>query len=116
MIVFGTKLARVLDVLGEEAHKFSSTQIDIKGDLAEELLGFGKQIDSDDLAGDGLEDRPHITLKYGLHTGDAEDVREVLEGVPGFEVTLQDVSAFPPSKPKDGEDQYEVLKIDVESP
>ena len=78
MIVFGTKLARVLDVLGEEAHKFSSTQIDIKGDLAEELLGFGKQIDSDDLAGDGLEDRPHITLKYGLHTGDAEDVREVL--------------------------------------
>lgn len=58
----------------------------------------------------GREDKPHVTVKYGLHTGDAEDVRGLVENFGPIEAKIKCVSFFR----KDGKD-YDVLKFDIVS-
>lgn len=58
----------------------------------------------------GREDKPHVTIKYGLHTGDADDVRHLIEGFGPIEIEIAGVSFFR----ADGKD-YDVLKFDIES-
>lgn len=67
-------------------------------------------ISKSDLAEKGIEDEPHITIKYGLHTNDADDVANVVSGFPGpVKVKLGKLSLFK-------HDDFDVLKIDVVSP
>jgi diguanylate cyclase (GGDEF)-like protein len=58
------------------------------------------------------EENPHITVKYGLHTTDADEVRKILANEKPFSVKLGKVSIFPAS----GDTAYDVVKADVESP
>jgi 2'-5' RNA ligase len=89
-------------------HKFSSTQSNLPKDLADEVRAFGKRIPDADLAEDGRETEPHITVKYGLHGFDPKFVQEALAGEKAARVKLGKVSLFE-------NDKFDVVKVDVES-
>lgn len=61
----------------------------------------------------GRETDTHVTVKWGLHTDDVEEVRELLENFPKFEVKIGKVSLF---ESKDTKEDYEVVKIEIVSP
>lgn len=92
----------------EELHSYSSTQFNLPGELAFQVLLMSERIAHDDLAEDGRELNPHITVKYGLHTNDAEEVRKVVQDSAPIAVTLGKTSTFPGS-------EYDVVKIEIES-
>ncbi len=101
----------------ELAHKFSSTQVDLPAAIAAKLIALGRSIPDADLAEDGRETEVHVTVKYGLHTSDAEQVRKVLAGEPPVTLTLGKVSIFPAKETETqrGGDQYDVVKVDIDS-
>ncbi len=66
------------------------------------------QIKDSDLAGDGIEDEPHITLLYGLDKDiETEDVKDALSKIKFGDVKLKKVSMFENEK-------FDVVKFDVE--
>jgi 2'-5' RNA ligase len=81
-----------------------------------EMEKIQSQIEEDDIyeeEGDrtfGLEDEPHVTLLYGLHSNDIEDsdVMETIKGIKIGNITLENISLFE-------NDKYEVLKFDAQS-
>jgi hypothetical protein len=68
----GDAIVRIL----ADVHKFSTTQVQIP----ESFLAYGAQLPDADLDAQGREMDPHVTLKYGLHTDDAEVVRNLIAG------------------------------------
>lgn len=98
-------------------HKFSSTQFNIEdasytrtqGSPRHKIEAMARRIADEDLAKDGREDRPHVTVKYGLHTGNVEEVRRVVQGFGTVKIKLGKTSLFPASK----DHPFEVVKIDV---
>ena len=65
-----------------------------------------EKIDKADLAPDGIEKDPHVSLLFGLHTTDHLDVMPFIPR--GVSVELTGLSLFE-------NDEHDVLKIDVES-
>lgn len=57
----------------------------------------------------GREDQIHCTVKFGLHTNNAEEIAKILDGFGKFSVRLGAISRFTAS------DDFDVLKIEVES-
>lgn len=104
---------RALTNAEKPPREFSSTQIELPPEHADAVRELAAKIPDADLAGDGREDRPHVTVKFGLHTNDVEDVRRVLANERPITVTLGKTSTFPPSAGSDG---AEVVKVDVHSP
>jgi 2'-5' RNA ligase len=96
----------------EPPHEFSSTQVDLPADLSDAVLSLARQIPDEDLADDGRDASPHVTLKYGLHGDDPAAARAALAGEPPVRVRLGKVSVFPASPDRPGSD---VVKLDVES-
>ncbi|MCP9494545.1 MAG: 2'-5' RNA ligase family protein [Pyrinomonadaceae bacterium MAG19_C2-C3] len=93
-------------------HDYSSTQVNLPQDVKEKVLRASRRIKTEDLASDGREDKPHITVRYGLQTNTSDEVRKALANVEPFTVRLGKTSIFPA---KEGAD-YDVVKVDVESP
>lgn len=96
-----------------KARDYSSTQVNMPGPLAEKVKALAAKIPDSALAKNGREAEIHTTLKYGLETENAEDVRAILESYPPVRIKLGETSVFEPSKSSDGAD---VVKIDVDSP
>lgn len=95
-------------------HDYSCTMLSVPKEVRaifEELL---YNVDDKDLAGDGKEDDPHITVKYGTHTSNIKDIIEVLKdsGIKEVSFKLGKLSTFPPSEHSD---DAAVLKFDIES-
>ena len=94
----------------ETAHEYSSTQFNLPGDLAFEVRMLGERIDSEDLTEEGLELNPHITVKYGLHADDPNEVEKALVDESGRQgpiaVQIGKCSVFK------GE-EHDVLKLEV---
>ena len=65
-------------------------------------------ISADSLSGDGFEDEPYITLRYGLHTANASDVADVLHPWVRIAACVTGVSVFKT-------EQYDVVTLDVGS-
>ena len=95
---------------GDSPHEFSSTQVNLSGSIAEKIADFARRIPDADLADDGREDQPHITVKYGLHGDNADEVRTALAGEKPIKVTFGKVSLFKTN------DDYDVVKVDIDSP
>lgn len=94
----------------EPEHEFSSTQVNITGHPAEVMLDMAKEIPSGELADDGRESHPHVTVKYGLHfRTPSQRLRDKLKQFGPVTLTFGRTSLFK-SKAAD------VLKIDVHSP
>jgi N12 class adenine-specific DNA methylase/GH24 family phage-related lysozyme (muramidase)/2'-5' RNA ligase len=92
-----------------ETHKFSSTQFDMPDDVAEGVRALAATIPDEHLEKDGREDAPHLTLKYGLHTANVDDIRPLIANWGPIEVTLGETSYFPEGESGNGD----VVKIDV---
>lgn len=104
-----------LKYLLSEAYDFSSTQVNIPDSDKNKFINFCKSIPKENIYNDplddtkGIEDEPHITVLYGLHTDDVNDVKNVLKDFTGsITVKLGKISLFK-------NDKFDVLKIDVES-
>lgn len=93
---------------GLEQHEYSSTQFDLPPEIAEKVHAMAGRIHPDDLAADGVEHQPHLTVKYGLHTDDPDEVRRAVLGQPPVAVTFDKVSVFQSA-------EHDVLKVDVDS-
>jgi 2'-5' RNA ligase len=94
----------------KKEYDYSSTQLDLPPETATAIQQLGAKIPDADLAKDGRETEPHITVKYGLHGNDPEQVRALLADEPPITVKLGKTSIFPDSGSGD------VVKVDVDSP
>lgn len=93
-----------------EDRKYSSTEVRLPPDIANKLLAFGSAIPFDDLAEDGCERIPHVTVKYGLHTLDVGEVRSAMAEFTGpIHLTLGKTAVFEAEK-------YDVVYVTVKSP
>jgi len=118
------KLFDVGDINGRKAffklagYEFSSTQLNLDPIEAIQVKALGQQIADADLYttedsseaydGYGREQKPHITVCYGLHDKDPDKVIDLVRNFGPIEVTTGEISAF------SSNDAYDVLKIDVE--
>ena len=59
---------------------YSSTQLDLPDHLAQHVLEHAARIPKEDLAKDGLEDRPHVTTKFGIIGDSYKPVAAALKG------------------------------------
>lgn len=92
-------------------HQYSSIQINVPDNLAHRILRWGdEKISEKDIStgGAGREDELHITLLYGIHTTDADDVRPIFTKESPFDVELGQVSIFTTN------DEFDVVKIEVQ--
>jgi hypothetical protein len=92
-------------------HKFSTTQIQLDENAADEIRNFSASIPAEHLADDGVEKDIHATVKYGLHTDDPESVRHVIAAQSPITYRVGPTSLFPATESA----PYDVLKMDVES-
>ncbi len=104
-------------------HKFSSTQVNLPPATAKPVIDAGqKLIPESELYTDptdpsyGREQEPHITVKYGLHTENADEVRKILANEKPFNVKLGKTSIFAADSGGREDKPYDVVKIDVDSP
>lgn len=98
-----------LSLLMEDSNNknFASTQFDMPSHVSSEILRFARTIDPNDLTEeDGIEHNSHVTIKYGIHTHNANDIRDVISGFGPVEIQLGSTSLFQ-------SDENDVLKIDV---
>ncbi len=97
----------------EGDYSYSSTQVNVKDPLSQEIMDWGQEnIPDADLYTDdnmGREDTPHITVLYGIVTQEADEVIEVLAEEGPAKATLGKISLF------ENSDDYDVVKIDIES-
>ena len=98
----------------EGDYSYSSTQVNLKDPLSQEIMDWGQEnIPDEDLYTDddnmGREDTPHITVLYGIVTQEADEVIEVLADEGPVKITLGKISLF------ENDDNYDVVKIDIES-
>lgn len=95
-------------------YQYSSVQVSLSRPAADQIFEWGEQyIEDSKIFCDphdpvyGREDEIHITVLYGLHTEQAELVRELLRNEPAFRVKLGAVSIFS-TNPK-----FDVIKIEI---
>ena len=104
-------------VINDLVSNLASTQVDIKdADTLTTIFEIQASIDDNDLV--ELETESHITVRYGLHDPDPQQVDWIVSQYPSVEVELQGLSIFPAkeeSPQRGGGGQYDVLKIDVKS-
>lgn len=90
-------------------HDYSSTQVNLPSAIASEIIKAGKLIPDSDLAEAGRETKPHITVKYGLHTADPADLESILEDVQPIKATFGKTAIF------EGE-EFDVVYVSITSP
>lgn len=94
--------------------KYSSTQIDAPKNIADIIMKFNREnIKENNLykSGDsfGREENVHVTVKFGIHTKNAKEIKDIVSGFGGFDVEIGMVSKFE-------SDEYDVIKVSVKSP
>jgi len=113
IVTFEARTIGALDAaLNEETHDYGCLQADLIGGAKEGILAQGMRVKDEDLMGDGRETEAHITIKYGLHTSDPEEVKKPLKGEERVTIKFGKLSSFPPSE---SSDNAAVLKYDIES-
>ena len=92
-----------------EPHKFSSTQVNLPSQYHAAFQRAAASIPDAELAADGREAEPHITVKYGLHAGEPSGTVAALSGEGPITAKIGKVSIFKG-------DDADVVKLDVNSP
>ena len=97
-------------LLEKAEHEFSSTQVNLPESIAKKIREWGRQhIASGDIhPEEGNEDEIHVTVLFGLHDNEPDEVEEALTDEPPVRLTLGKTSIFEC-------DDYDVVKLDVES-
>lgn len=94
-----------------ENREFSSSQVALDAAEASEVRSVANTlIDAADIDPvDGLETRPHITVKYGLHTAEAADLAPILSGEGPATAKVEGIEIFE-------NDTKDVVVLRVSSP
>lgn len=104
---FREDLQRSIDVACVTKASYSCVMAEVSDEkLVNAIKDMQSKIASDDI--EELEDWPHITVLYGLHTADPQEVAYVVEGSREMLATCGMLSLFET-------DNFDVLKIDVQS-
>lgn len=88
-----------------EPYKYGLVAINIPADseAGAAMLEFGRTIGNEKLAGDGLEENPHITVRYGLKgDSDIAGIVSYLSSLERFDITFGLTDLFEPSEHSDG--------------
>ncbi len=100
----------------ETKYEYSSTQINLPPQMAKIILEWGDAAVPDDIVYHdpsdptfGREDELHVTVLYGIHTGDPRSVEKLLLRQKPFGIDLGKLSVFTSN------DNFDVLKVDVQS-
>lgn len=94
----------------EPLHEYSSTQVQLAGRPVEILRKVQHAIQPSDIGPEGLEEHPHVTVKFGLHfQTPSVKLRQALKTFGPVTITLGKTSLFK-------NDDADVLKVDVDSP
>jgi len=100
-------------------YSYSLVKIEVPKEIAEKVLAFGISIPDEELYEDpnddsfGRELETHITVKYGLTTKDADEVKTLVENDNNsISVKLGNISIFWGNKI---DKPYDVVKVSVES-
>ena len=110
---------KFLDEKENQQRDFSSTQINLPKAITNEIIAFSKEHIPDSFlyqkennAYDdyGREINSHVTILYGLKDEDPDAAKKILEQQRPVVLKLGRISAF------DTNDEYDVIKIDVNSP
>jgi len=99
--------------VNQPRYKNASTQVNLAPEQASKVKNAGMMIPDHELAGNGREEQPHITVKYGVHDQAAETLREKLARTKPFEATLGKIKIFPPTENSDG---ASVVHAEVHAP
>ena len=96
-----TKAAQLVQ---KKEHAFGNTQIaiDPKSSAAATILASRERIAEDDLAGDGIEEDMHVTVRYGLTDDDHDRLRVFIASLQPFEARVGELEIFPASEHSDG--------------
>jgi 2'-5' RNA ligase len=95
--------------LSKPDHEFSSTQVDLEKVVADKVRSLGSKIPDSDLAEDGREADPHITVKFGLHDDEpSAELKRIVKDHGPIQAKLGKTSLF-------SNDEADVVKIDVVS-
>lgn len=91
---------------------YSSVQVNLPSEIAKRIKKWGKDNIPDgdvyEADGHGRETEIHVTVKYGLHTDDVNEVKKLLSGYKQFYIELGEISRF--AHP---ESEYDVAKIEI---
>ncbi|MEM9354576.1 MAG: LPD38 domain-containing protein [Pseudomonadota bacterium] len=98
--------------LEPQIHEHSSTQVNLPESIGSQTRAIASRIPDSDLAGQGRETEPHVTVKYGLDTNDVQQVRDALSGEQPVEVTLGKTSVF--EADASNQDRGDVVKVEVQ--
>ena len=98
-----------------DAYKYACVLVKVPDDVSKAIRKFQEGIaeedlynDPDDPHGSGKESDHHITIKYGLHSDDPDEIRELLGDQAGGSIELREVETFK-------SDDYDVVKVGVDS-
>lgn len=97
------------EVATNEQHKFSSTQIDLPEPLRGAVLSLGLLISEKDLATNGRETNPHVTVKYGIETDKAAIVAVLVKDFGSIILSLGESDVFE-------SEEFDVIYLSVDSP
>jgi hypothetical protein len=95
-------------VASNGTHKWACAYAPLPSSIAAVITALGYRVGDEYLSGDGREQAPHVTIKYGIGTDDPESVRSIIEASPPIKVTFGSTSVF--TTP-----DADVLKFDVYS-
>lgn len=102
--------------LRKKQHDYGSTHVIVPDVIAKPILNWGKiNVPDYDLFSDpkdgslGREEESHITVKYGLHTDNPDEVKKIIAGFGSFPVSLGKIDKF--ESP-----EHDVLIIKINSP
>ena len=96
-------------------HPGASVQvaIDPASQVGARMAELRRRIDPADLAGKGIEEQPHITVRSGISGSDLNGLRHYLRSLNPFEITFGKVSFLPAIV---NSDHAAVLTVDVIGP
>ena len=96
-------------------YSYSCLMANLPSEIAQKVIDFGKQIPDEEIYTNpnddsfGRENDIHTTVFYGLTDENSGELRQFLKDFSPFDIKLGKVSVF------DNKEEYDVLKIDVES-
>ena len=96
-------------------YNFSSVQVNLPHDLAQEIIRWGKEhipdneLYTDDKPGHlGREDEIHLTVLYGLHADSPQQTKELVSKTKPFPVHLTKIGIFSTNP------DFDVVKINID--
>jgi DNA ligase D-like protein (predicted 3'-phosphoesterase) len=98
-----------------DVNEWGWSAVRITGPLRSKILDAAAKVADEDIynePGYGREDDPHVTVKYGIDSGDESDIAKAVNGIGPGTGKVSSISIFDNSF---GDDASKVLKLDITS-